>query len=370
MKVAIISLTRFGATSLEAAETAKALNRLADVLVIASQDGYRQYWDKNLNVAWVPTGSSRWENLRRTGDVRSYLNIRRLVTRFSPEVIHYPQAHVWVPTINLFIPRRIPVVQTIHDPVGRADERNWWFQAAVQKLAIGRAQQIITLGEAHRTTFKRLGIPESKVNVIPVTSDFSFYKRVAEPAISEVSEENAILFFGRLESYKGTDILLDAFDRLAKKYSDLKLIMAGRGELGDLEPRIKSHPRIELHYGWIPDEEVAGFFARSKIVVLPYVDASQSGVIPVAYSLGKPVVVTCVGAIPEQVEDGVTGLLVEPQNPQALASAVEWLLDHEAERLAMGANALAKAGGDAAWERIAKKTLAVYQKAIAGEVET
>ncbi len=106
-------------------------------------------------------------------------------------------------------------------------------------------------------------------------------------------------------------------------------------------------------------------FRQASVVVLPYIDASQSGVIPVAYTFAKPVVATTVGGLPEMVDDGCTGYLVPPRDSDALADAVVHLLQHPTLRHALGANAKRKAETEWAPDVIAEQTLQVYHRAVA-----
>jgi glycosyltransferase involved in cell wall biosynthesis len=99
------------------------------------------------------------------------------------------------------------------------------------------------------------------------------------------------------------------------------------------------------------------------VVVLPYVEATQSGVIPVAYSFGKPVVATTVGGLPAQVDDGKTGYLVPPRDERALADAVVRLLCNRDLRRQLGANGKRKVTAECSPEIVARNTLAVYQLA-------
>jgi glycosyltransferase involved in cell wall biosynthesis len=98
--------------------------------------------------------------------------------------------------------------------------------------------------------------------------------------------------------------------------------------------------------------------------VLPYTEASQSAVIPLAYAFGKPVVAAAVGSIPEVVDHGQDGLLVPPRDSDALAEAVIGLLKDPETRRRMGQSALKKTRNELSWPVIARKTVEVYQAAI------
>src|SRR5262249_40711886 len=105
---------------------------------------------------------------------------------------------------------------------------------------------------------------------------------------------------------------------------------------------------------------------KASVVVLPYVDATQSGVIPLAYTAAKPVVATEVGSLPEMVEDGLTGYLVPPRDEAALAEKVVRLLKDRKLRGRLGANGKRKIEAECSPDLVARQTLQVYQQALNG----
>jgi starch synthase len=115
---------------------------------------------------------------------------------------------------------------------------------------------------------------------------------------------------------------------------------------------------------YISDETRAELFAQASVVVLPYIDASQSGVIPIAYSFGKPVVATTVGGLPAMVDDGVTGYLVPPCDERALAEAVIRVLQEPGQAERMGEKGRRKINTECAADVLGQQLLAVYAKAI------
>jgi glycosyltransferase involved in cell wall biosynthesis len=98
--------------------------------------------------------------------------------------------------------------------------------------------------------------------------------------------------------------------------------------------------------------------------VLPYIEASQSGVIPMAYTYGKPVIATTVGGLPESVVDGCTGYLVPPRDERALAEAILELLNDPSTRHRMGVNGQIKLKIENSAETVAAQTLEVYAQAL------
>lgn len=89
--------------------------------------------------------------------------------------------------------------------------------------------------------------------------------------------------------------------------------------------------RVRVIDRFVPDDEVSLYFSAADLVVLPYESATQSGIVPIAYAFERPVVTTAVGGLPEAVQDGETGLLVEPRDPTALASAIVRFFDEGLE---------------------------------------
>ena len=174
-----------------------------------------------------------------------------------------------------------------------------------------------------------------------------------------------ILFFGRIWEYKGLEYLIKAEPLITKEVLDAKIIIAGTGENFKKYEEMMVHRDKFIVYNYrTPYKEGEELFQRCSVVVLPYIEAPQSGVVPTAYGFKKSVVVTDVGSIPEIVDDDVTGFMVPPKNPEALADAIVKLLKHEKLRKQMGENAYNKLNTDLSWDTIAEKTIEVYTKAI------
>ncbi len=132
-----------------------------------------------------------------------------------------------------------------------------------------------------------------------------------------------ILFFGRLYRYKGIETLLEALSHLRARGGSPSVTIAGDGPFA-----VPPTPGVTLHTRYLPDRELATLVARARIVVMPYRDATGSQVPQTAFAYGTPVVATAVGCLPEYVEDGVTGLVVPPDNPLRLAEALDRLLSN------------------------------------------
>lgn len=154
-------------------------------------------------------------------------------------------------------------------------------------------------------------------------------------------EKNVALFFGYVRKYKGLHVLLDA-SKKALAEMDFKLIVAGEF-YEDQKPYrdqiellgIGNH--VSVFSDYIPNEEVSLYFSAADVVVLPYIDATQSGITQIAYNFNRPVIATDVGGLAETIIDGKTGLIVRPNSPDELAtSIVKFFRENLSESLSSG----------------------------------
>ncbi|MCL6630548.1 MAG: glycosyltransferase, partial [Armatimonadetes bacterium] len=181
-----------------------------------------------------------------------------------------------------------------------------------------------------------------------------------------------VLFFGGVFQYKGIEYLIKAAPSIRGRFPEARIVIAGSGpDWPRCRSFIEDPNAFELIDRALTNPEVTQLFEEASVVVLPYTEASQSGVLAVAYAMGKPVVATAVGSLPEGVEEGVTGLLVPPADSDALAQAIITLLEDDKLRREMGQKAFEKATvGDFSPSNIAKRTQEVYKCAIEGRNRT
>ncbi len=290
--------------------------------------------------------------------------ITRAIRAWQPDLVHIQQGHLWFNLFGLPLLEGRRLVTTVHDVISHEGDRySRQIPQWVWDIAIKRASRLAVHGQALRTQLaQRHGIPFSRIHVVP-HGEFSLYTRWAKP---DQPEQDIILFFGRIWPYKGLQYLIQAEPLITAKVPGAQIKIAGEGESLESYERMMVHrDRFVIHNKFIPIEEVASLFQQAALVVLPYVEASQSGVIPIAYAFGKPVVATRVGSIPEVVEDGKTGYLVPPGDVTKLAEAVVKLLEDSVLRKQMGERARQKAATDLSWDRIAAEVCQVYEAALA-----
>jgi glycosyltransferase involved in cell wall biosynthesis len=154
----------------------------------------------------------------------------------------------------------------------------------------------------------------------------SYQKREARHELGLCSSKKVLLFFGLVRAYKGLKYLIEAMSIVGKSLDCVLLVV---GEFYDAKEeyltqitRLGLENHVVIRDEYVKNEAVALYFSSADVVVLPYVTATQSGIVQIAFGLGKPVITTNVGGLPEAVKDGETGFVVDPESPGKLADAI------------------------------------------------
>ncbi len=251
-----------------------------------------------------------------------YKAVKRILT-FQPDLVVFPWWQVyWVPCFGWmsrqFSKKGIELVFLCHNVIEH--EAASWKQTLTATV-LATADRFVVHSVAEKKTLLAR-FPETNVQVYPhpIYNQFPA-SEIQLPRRAKLE----LLFFGFIRPYKGLDVLLKAMCLL--KEEDIFLSVVGefwKGEQ-DSEEFLKKNNlsgMVELVPRYVSDQEAADYFQRCDLVVLPYRSATGSGVVPLAFHYGKPVIVTSVGGLPDVVEDGVTGTLVEPDSPEQISDAI------------------------------------------------
>lgn len=342
---------------------ANAVSKKINVMIIGQKKSSDlDYIDPDIEIRNVLRFPIGWS-------IRNLLSFKNMfiINTIKPDVIHvtssYPVANAM---IGLFFSGKNPLVVTVHDPRPHIGEVEYNLRSIFvdffHMLLIKRSDKLIVHSEKLKSVLARRKIPPGKISVIP-HGDYSFF---AGYKSNKPAEKNCILFFGKIIKYKGLEYLIKAVAAISKEIPAIKVIIAGEGNFTEYKKLINGIPVncFEVHNEFIPDRMVADLFERAQLLVLPYIEATQSGPLHIAYAFKKPVIATTVGGFPELVEHGKTGLLVPPNDENALAEAIIRLLKNDELRREMGENAYRKMQEEMSWDKIAEKTIEVYKEAI------
>jgi glycosyltransferase involved in cell wall biosynthesis len=365
MRVTLVNLWPRGGMAHYSAALANALARQPDVCVTAvvPREPPAQSFAANVTLAPVdvPTGNRPADLLRLPGQALHLPGYLRAIQASRPDIVHANlSTHPWELATLPWLHAHWPLAVTQHEVGIKQGEGGWrkrWSVWAGPRFADHLFVHGTALAQA---LMAQRSVPAARISIIPMGTPAGFAPVDTAPA----ADPATVLFFGRIKAYKGLDVLVEAMPQVVAQVPDVRFVVVG-GE-GDMAPYRQRPAAANAPVTWVnrfvDDDEVAGFFQQAAIVVLPYTDGSASSVITLAYAFARPVVASRVASLPDAVVDGVTGLLVPPRDPAALAAALVDLLRDRARCQRMGQAARQWAATHLAWDGIAAQTVAVYQQ--------
>jgi glycosyltransferase involved in cell wall biosynthesis len=330
----------------------------ADVTLLSRNHGIEFGGDNGEATAFVAHAAAGARFVTIGGRVRSVrgageaIEMRRRLHRWSPDVVHVQESIS--NDIRLLLaarPRLRRFALTIHDPVRHPGDAVSRSSDLGNRVLVRTAGLIFVHGEALRDELIDVARPKAPIVVIPHGID-------AAP-VTEPPEQPALLFFGRISYYKGLDVLLDAMPAIWSRYPETRLTVAGEGDV-EAHPAL-SDVRVEVRNEHVPDADLPALMERANCIVLPYRQASQSGVGALAKAHGRPIVATDVGGLPELVADG-SGEVVPAEDPERLAGALVALLADRERQRTMGRAGWEAARRESGWEAVGAETLAAYRE--------
>jgi glycosyltransferase involved in cell wall biosynthesis len=257
----------------------------------------------------------------------------------QPDVVHLTGPHLWNLQILGALRRAgVPTVHTLHDLDPHLGSVYGPLLYVWNRRVLRLADHILVHGVCYHERLVDMGVAPERVTCTPLLHLFLGHTWLGEVEhlAREVQYERCVLFFGRLERYKGVDHLLTAWGMMGGYDGHgARLILAGPGNLGRLWAG-PLPPDVELRNHLVEDEEALALFRRCGILILPYTGATQSALIPAAYFFHKPVIAAPSGALDEYVVDGQTGWMIEPEHPPSLARCLAGALADVSRLARMG----------------------------------
>jgi glycosyltransferase involved in cell wall biosynthesis len=279
----------------------------------------------------------------------------------AADVVHFQ----WLAVQHVdgaLLPAGRPLVLTAHDILPREARPG---QRAAQRRLYDRFDAIVVHSEHGRLRLtSELGVDPERVHVIP----HGVLEHLADDATTTAidgaasarppfaTDRPVVLCFGLMRPYKGIDLLLEAW----RGIEDAELWIAGMPRMDISALRATAPQGVRFVPRFIGDDELPAYFRRADIVVLPYREIDQSGVLFTALAFGKPLLLSDVGGFPEIAATGAARSFAAG-DARALHAALRELLDDEPARAALAARARELAAGEYSWPEIARRTLALYE---------
>ncbi|NTU73131.1 glycosyltransferase family 4 protein [Candidatus Roizmanbacteria bacterium] len=294
------------------------------------------------------------ENIFISYEFAKYLNDQKY------DIVHFNGIKLTQFIIAFFLKRK-NVLWTIHDPFLHTGEER--FSTTVLYKTIGfLGPNVVVHNKFWIKDFMRTYSVNPR-NVFYVRhGTMEIYRSFCERDYNPDPQKKTLLFFGRISKYKGLEYLVKAAIKSKNRVPNLKVVIAGEGKYCFDTSLIENNDLFECHNRYIGNEELVELIQKCDVVVCPYIDATQSGVVLTAFALNKPVIASAVGGIPEVVIPEVTGKLVPPKDEDALSDAIVDMLSDPEKLKNMSENIKKQfISGEFSWEMIRDQMLDIYK---------
>jgi glycosyltransferase involved in cell wall biosynthesis len=289
------------------------------------------------------------------------------VKKFDPDIIHLQGAqHPGVYLLLCLLLRLVTKAPFVYTPQDVLPNNKGQFHLQAFRLLYRQISHVfLNASNNEQDIVKLFGVAASKISVLTIPDLLAFLSTDLEPELPDIpKQKKVILCFGLIEPRKGIHTLLQAMPLISEQISEILLLIVGK-PLEDIAPyeeqisTLNMSNNITLVPRYVSFNEMAGFFNRADIIVLPYHTGWNSGVVSSAFGFKKPVIATTIGGFKDVIEHGKTGLLVPPKDPDSLADAIVSLARDDQQRKTLVENAT-NVSKKNSWNEIAKKTSEIY----------
>lgn len=307
--------------------------------------------------------------------VESWRRVLVGLRRARPDVAQFGELRYPLDSVGLLLTARLRVARSVvdvaHNPLpydvtsDKAVEKSGRLTRRLLARAYAACDLVLTLGAGPRADLHR-HFPEVRRSAVTGHGNYATL-RTGGPATPPSAAPPDALFFGAWTRYKNLPLMLDAFELVRRELPQARLTLAGPVmpdvDLPAITERATAIGNVDLRPGYVELADLPELFARHRVVLFTYETVNISGSVHMAYTFGRPVVATEVGAMADAVADEVTGLLVAPEPPSVAAAMLRMLSDRAAADR-MGASAARRAEQEASWAGVAAKAATAYTEAL------
>ena len=265
------------------------------------------------NHTWLVDCPKRPGIVLKTFDIFTLISIVRRIKKEHFDIIYFESLHVWNILIVLALGKRVYTYQVIHEVIPHEGDKQVRGVDFMNKVICRTIDTIVLRNLKYiPEMIRQYSVPQKRIRYLELWRRY--------PDYTAPVHSGHVLFFGRINPYKGADNLLEIVDLCPNIHFDI----VGRVD-PQTEPIIRELERknnVHMQKGYVSDDDMKKAFIQCDWAIVPYNSASQSGIIIDAYKYSRPVIAFNVGAISEQIDDGKSGYLIEPGDNNSFAAKI------------------------------------------------
>jgi glycosyltransferase involved in cell wall biosynthesis len=254
----------------------------------------------------------------------------KIIIKNNFQILHFDDFSGRIfPIIYLF--NKKSLFLTIHDPIRHSGENSHVLNV-LRKLLFSRIDTFVTFSNFSANLLKKIVHRDIPVLALHLNKYLSYtmLSHSSEKLFERRDQDVVFLFFGRISQYKGIQNLLDSFSKIVDINRNAKLVIAGSGKWDYSIPvNLLSNQNFLLFNRHIDSQELVSLFISVDIVICPYLEATQSGVVMTAAAFKKPVIASNVGAMSEYIQKSVPGLLYNIESSNSLFNSIDYFLNNQ-----------------------------------------
>lgn len=274
------------------------------------------------NHTWLVDCPERPGITKKTFNLPLLFSLIHQIRKKHFDVIYFESLHTWNLPIML-LAGKAKSYQVIHEVIPHEGDSQVKQVDLMNKAVVKLADIVVLRNRTYiHDMIERYGIKADRVKYLELWRRY--------PAYTEPVYNHKALFFGRINPYKGADNLL----KIARLCPDIQFDVVGRvdPQMKNIVDQLAREKNVTLNNVYVTDEEMKAAFVNCDWVIVPYNSASQSGIIIDAYRYSRPVIAFAVGAIPEQVDDGKSGYLVQAGDNEMFAEELKKAVNMDKEK--------------------------------------
>ena len=287
---------------------------------------------------------------------------KEFVARHQIDLVVCTMPAIWdMAVLKVIRDLNLPFIVVVHDATPHPGD-SYPFRHLGMRREMAAADGLIVLSNhVKQQVMARHPIPEDSIWTMPHGA-FEFGAKHHRQL--DHSRPIRLLFLGRIVAYKGLDLLLDAYRLLKEQGANVTLEVMGSGDISPYSAQLDALSGVTLINQWVDEGDIGAALSRNDVMVLPYREASQSGVAASAATAGMPMIATPVGGLTEQVVDGMTGVIAATTCPYGVASAIRRFIEDHDLYARCSAGAIAYAEQELGWEPIAQRMVSIARDVV------